>query len=437
MKQKVFKVLVFSIFILGIIISCQKEISEKQEDSTTEIIAAQKWYDSNYSKGIILNSNDLAKGNMQVRPDWREAFSTNHSGYKTVEVPIMTIGRFGYATKESKLDFDETGDARFLQSLTRLVVLSKEGISKPIGFLMTIIPDKDYQEANRNYTFTSSYKRWLNGFSGFIIYNNLDGSFSNGWKISDGKVVKTVNQKKIVNTEIKPIFGSKSLTDMLVCYNTYLLMWYQDCIEWYTNGVYVNTTCGPGYLVMELQYSICNYVEEGGGGGEGEGGGYTGGGSNSQSDPYTFQAGDKFSKPNLSTQIPSQILNTCVTSMLEYVNHQFCGGSINEGVYITDYLDTYGGFVFTEGVSTININGFIQRHFNTEEFNSFTNAIDSGYIVMADTYSDILNSTHNVAVLGYHPDGKLIYMDPATGSLREAVASELGLNYKISIKSCK
>jgi hypothetical protein len=56
---------------------------------------------------------------------------------------------------------------------------------------------------------------------------------------------------------------------------------------------------------------------------------------------------------------------------------------------------------------------------------------------MTDVTSDITNTSHNVAVVGYHPNGTLIYMDPEKGCFWEAPASNLNLNYAISITGCK
>lgn len=55
---------------------------------------------------------------------------------------------------------------------------------------------------------------------------------------------------------------------------------------------------------------------------------------------------------------------------------------------------------------------------------------------MTDMYSSIDNSVHNVAVIGYHDNGTLIYMDPEEGMAMEADPSEFGTNYNISISGC-
>jgi hypothetical protein len=431
MKKKVTIIFSFTILLLLIIISCEKNFSEMASHND-EIIAAQNWYETICSSSGDLKHANFTKNKMQVKPCWENAFYKKHAGFITVEVPLSTRGRFGYATQESELAYKETGDDRFIQSLTRMVVLTKEKGNTTIGFLMTIIPDKDYQVATDFHMFSSSYKKWGKGFSGLVLYHNLEGGFLNGWKLSEGKVVKTVKQKTYADSDIQLKSENKSYE--LRCYDTFLLVWYQDCTEWYTNGVYTNTTCGPGHLEMEPWYTICDYFEVNGGN---SGGGGGGGVTDSESEPYSPKPGDKFSKPNINSQMPTQIPNGCVPSIMEYINHELCGGNVNQGVYVMDYLDTFGSFILTDGVALSDIEPFVNMNFNTTAFSGFANAIDQGNIVMADIVSSIANSGHNIAVVGYHPDGTLIYMDPEYGTFREAPASEVGQNYGISITSCK
>ena len=154
-----------------------------------------------------------------------------------------------------------------MNSLTQMVVVTEKGNKNSTGFLMTIIPDKDYLEATDFKAFYSSYKSWQKGFSGYIFYHTLGGDFANGWKFADGKIIKTVKQKTGEGIDI----GLKSATDYN-CSDYYTITWYQDCTDWYTMTEYSNTyngtTCGASYAEWEYLYSVCSY---GGGGG----GGYT------------------------------------------------------------------------------------------------------------------------------------------------------------------
>jgi len=56
---------------------------------------------------------------------------------------------------------------------------------------------------------------------------------------------------------------------------------------------------------------------------------------------------------------------------------------------------------------------------------------------MVDMPTDDPNVLHNIAVVGYHPDGSLIIMDPREGYLQEVSPyNNFGSYYKISITGC-
>lgn len=78
----------------------------------------------------------------------------------------------------------------------------------------------------------------------------------------------------------------------------------------------------------------------------------------------------------------------------------------------------------------------MERNFTTSPFKGFRAAINNKQIVMTDIPTNDPNIYHNVAVVGYHPDGTLIYMDPEEGYLRQAPENQFGVSYKYSIISC-
>ena len=243
--------------------SCQKDKDDLTNEKIERINEARSWYDVHYPTELSLNLFNDSKGAFKAKPDWSKA-TTNYSNdrSKTVEIPLFSMGRFGFATLESKTAYLDSSDKRYMQSVTRLVIKSQEDSYS--AFFMTIIPHMSYQKKTNFNAFTSSYRKWKNGFSGYVFYHNLKGDFTNGWEILEGKVIRTVKENKKRSSE-----GDNSKSTTLVCYDTFLLIWYEDCTEWFTNGVYTHTTCGPGYLEMESWYTICEYVDLGGGGGEG------------------------------------------------------------------------------------------------------------------------------------------------------------------------
>ena len=176
---------------------------------------------------------------------------------KIVEIPLTPQESFGFYSSEDKSVFEETSDKRFLQSKTNLVILSNKINNKITGFLMTIIPDNNYRIATEYNSYNSTYMKWQKGFSGYVLYHTIEGTYANGWRFLDGKVVSTVYSKK--RTEIETNFKprSKSIEDYEACHDYALVAWYA---QW--NG-------STWEISSEIVYtfSVCVTVSSDGGSG--------------------------------------------------------------------------------------------------------------------------------------------------------------------------
>ena len=113
-----------------------------------------------------------------------------------------------------------------------------------------------------------------------------------------------------------------------------------------------------------------------------------------------------------------------------------------ERIYAENYMLSQSGMqlykigsindVLITGVSSANVPGFVSNYFNTAPFTSYKSAIDNGYVVLTDIPTG-QSYTHCVTIVGYHPNGDLVYMDPELGVLRECPASYPLGNIKIPI----
>jgi hypothetical protein len=371
---------------------------------------------------------------ISLKPNWDYARERDHDKLKIMDVPLFSRGLFGFTTLDAKRAYEETKDDRFMLSSTKLIITSNKRTKSRIAFFMTIIPDQNYRIEKNHECFNSSYKKWQEDFSGFIIYHNIDGSFSNGWRLINGITTHTVEPKEqsVFTLDLEmPTEGSKDY----ICNYYELIVWYQDCIDWYQiiNNVmvYTNTSCGAPYSEVILTFSVCEYV----GGISSTDPDYIP--SSPQDSPYVPQPNDKFCRSDFSHSMSTQLANLCVPSIMEYINHNLCHGAINQGVYIIDYRDMTGGnWAIDDGVDLEDVEDLVSRHFSLSPFRGFTNEINRGRVVMTDIPSNIPDSYHNVAGIGYPPDGTLIFMDPEKGSLQEAPASYFGANYRISINGC-
>jgi len=152
---------------------------------------------------------------------------------------------------------------------------------------------------------------------------------------------------------------------------------------------------------------------------------------------YSPKSGDVMVKSGLATTMPTQLINTCVTAIMEYINNNVFNGSVNEGVYQLSYYVTYGQWVIDDGVSLSDIVSFTNMHFTTNTFSSLQAAISSGAVIMTNIASSIPNSSHNVVIVGYFSDGYYIYMDSETGHLCIAHESAFLKNYVLYITGTK
>ena len=153
---------------------------------------------------------------------------------------------------------------------------------------------------------------------------------------------------------------------------------------------------------------------------------------------HESKPGDKLFKNNFTQTMFKQLPNTCVTSIMEYINHQLCGGNINEGTYQLSYLQMTGNDVNITGVSLNNIGPLTNVFFNTATSGSVISILNNGGVVMTDIPSIIGGSTHNVLIVGYNSnDGTFIYMDPEFGYLKTASVDDFKFDYTYGITGCK
>jgi hypothetical protein len=190
LKKRLLVFLLSSIFLIGIVISCRKEILDENITRDFDIMEARNWFENLSSPELVLESKDFSKNKLDAKPNWNLAFKSRHGDSETIEVPLILTGEFGYSSEESYQAFKESGDKRLLISRTTMIIEKKENTT--IGFLMTIIPDKECQIVNNFDVFNSSYKKWQKDFGGVVLYHRFDGSFVNGWRFVTGKVVSNI-----------------------------------------------------------------------------------------------------------------------------------------------------------------------------------------------------------------------------------------------------
>uniref|UniRef100_UPI003217F33B hypothetical protein n=1 Tax=uncultured Draconibacterium sp. TaxID=1573823 RepID=UPI003217F33B len=259
MKKNYLKLMTLAFFLSIVIYSCREEFEQIVfSDEDTEILEAQSWYEQNKPPGAGLKSAAQHGEKIYVRPDWKHAFARKHEKNKTVEIPLSTQGRFGFAPVQNKKAYDETGDFRYMHSLTRLVIQTEKQSKNTIGFFMTIVPDKDFLEEKQFRAYYSSYKKLQKGFTGYVLYHTLEGDFANGWKFYNGEVTHSVEEDGTgIDVQLK-----SGQEEEYNCTAYFMETWTQHCTEYYTITEYVivnviDEICDAPVVVKELVYVEC------------------------------------------------------------------------------------------------------------------------------------------------------------------------------------
>ena len=161
--------------------------------------------------------------------------------------------------------------------------------------------------------------------------------------------------------------------------------------------------------------------------------------SSDDSEPHVYIGveDEVLAKDNLPATMLPQLPNTCVTSIMQYIDNNVFNGNADEGDYLLYYWQTFHENIVTDGVDLDDIEPFVSHFFNLGKFSTFQSSINDGFVVMTDMWSQISNSAHNILVLGYQPSDELIYMDPEKGRWFCAGEQLMAENYKLVVTGIK
>lgn len=437
------KNLLLSLFLLGFIAwGCQKEIIQETPPDQGKILAevnaedlaiAMQWYEEHQVEQYSTRS-DMHNPLFEVSvPDWETCVAGEDGTCKTVETYLNVLNRGFFFTPDVTQAYEKTGDERYLRMLTRLVILTSKVDNSMIGFYMTVVPSKKYLDVDgfqslekNSYTFRDK------NLDGYVLFHELNGNFINGWIYGNGKITAEIYSEASDN----PI---QTRAGTMVCIDHYS----QTCTDWYSSSGgethYSGTTCDlPIYTGKEC-YST------GGGGGSGGGVGDIGGGGGSVPNlnkgdtipvKYKPTTGDVFVKSNLPQTMDVQDFNTCVPAIMEYINNNVYGDTINRNDYCLYYLKTFGGDVYWYGVQSKFMKDFVEHFFyTTSDIFTYEEAIKKGYPIMTDI--PLEGYGHNVVIIGYQKNDNYIYMNPEDGKLYSVQEGYFQKDYNFFITGIK
>lgn len=228
-----------------------------------KVEAAKEWFEKNSSHLSVKRSDGSAIGDLT--PDWEQARKKSNHWEETVEVELKTDYGVRFNFPENVEKYEETGDDRYLQSTTRLIIRTQKRTKTTDGFLMTVISAPDYMERTgfeppKDVAYIGRDSR----FSGHIIYHSLDGMFTNGWVYRNGEITNRIGDRGNSGSSIKR--QAQQCVWITVCVSK------RSCWQ---SGPYVN--CSDWEVDYCEDVQVC--VEVGGGSSNPENGNLENGGS--------------------------------------------------------------------------------------------------------------------------------------------------------------
>ncbi|WP_329904971.1 hypothetical protein [Porphyromonas pogonae] len=131
---------------------------------------------------------------------WLFTAVTGKDGYKVVETDLTDVIKVDFLTKESaQHDEADPDEWKYYHSVSRLVIITSPDTGKKTGFIMTLIPSKEYIDKHKERLGYNTYLYRELDYDGTIIFHHIDGTLCNGWIYKDGKITGEISPKKKSN----------------------------------------------------------------------------------------------------------------------------------------------------------------------------------------------------------------------------------------------
>ncbi len=239
MKKKVFCKrwrIIVCISVLGMLFACTDYMLQSVGDSEWSngneeltISAAEKWFEKSHTPVVLTRS---ANGEEQLfKPHWREAKEYNRMRYEVVETPIYTQGVHIIVDNITSAYLQPGTKCKFIQNKVRLVVLRDKKTKKTRSFIMTFVGTYDYLRKKRTIN-KNNYLYRQPDYTGSVFFHNIDGTFINGWRYLDGKIVAELSSLTSMGNNIN-ISNANTRSDSQDCQETCYPVYKSQCDDSY------------------------------------------------------------------------------------------------------------------------------------------------------------------------------------------------------------
>lgn len=129
---------------------------------------------------------------MNGEPSWLFYACSQNDTLLAVDVDVTDRIMQDYVLPENWEAYQESKDWNLRRSYTRFVYTRHLQTGKEQGFFMTIVPSKICADIYSYRMRRNTYLHRDRALSGYVLFHNLDGTFSNGWEYKHGQVVDRI-----------------------------------------------------------------------------------------------------------------------------------------------------------------------------------------------------------------------------------------------------
>ena len=169
------KIVLLALAMAGILFACRHEFDEPVINQALTVDDAQVWYEANKPGNLMLKSGKEGITEKAVKPNWENATKYESENMEIVETSLMTQGGLGFFTVESKAEWEVSKNPGYISSTTKLVIQKNKKTGESLGFIMTLVGEKNCQEKKGFDLSKSRYLKIEDDFSGLVLFHDLEG----------------------------------------------------------------------------------------------------------------------------------------------------------------------------------------------------------------------------------------------------------------------
>lgn len=263
---------------LGLLIACSEHMHQddgscasrqrKSKNEELTIPVARQWYENHYAPVVTTRSSHLDPTERLIRPIWEKARERNRRRYEVVEIPMQAKGQHVVLDAETASKWKPGDKSDFIRNAAKIVILHDKKTKKTSSFVMMFVGSYKYLQKvgamGRN-----SYLYREPDYDGSVLFYDLNGTFCNGWKYVDGKIVATISPRVAMENDVKPSSSSFTRALILDCQPVCFTYYDEECYEEgfvdedpeYGWGFGVVAGCYP--VSYEECYEECSYIDDG------------------------------------------------------------------------------------------------------------------------------------------------------------------------------